>query len=151
MHAISSISLMNTVCSVIKTFLENYKRFRTHLHLLEKLQRFKTQLQDSSSKLINEAIFTGCPPKHPLSISCLHSVTPFFLLIQPPFICLIFPMSTFHQDSPTPPLTQKLYTFRTKRPKHFNVAHSPMLFLLSGIFCLVKLDTFGQPLYLKPP
>ena len=52
-------------------------------HLLEKLQRSRTRLQDSSSKLINEImfhpfseLFTGLPSKHLSSISCQHSVTP---------------------------------------------------------------------------
>ena len=74
----------------------------------------KTQLQDSSSKLINKImfhlsseLFTGCPFKHVSSISCQHSVTP-SSLIQPLFICLSFSVSTLHQDSCAPPLTQKL-------------------------------------------
>ena len=52
----------------------------------------KTQLQDSSTKHINEImfhpfseLFTGCPSKHVSSISCQHSVT-VFSLIQPLFI-----------------------------------------------------------------
>ena len=36
-------------------------------------------------------------------------VTP-FSLIQPLFICLTFSVSTLHQDSSAPPLTQELYT-----------------------------------------
>ena len=39
-------------------------------------------------------------------------VTP-FSLIQPLFICLTFSVSTLHQDSSTPLLTQELYAFRT--------------------------------------
>ena len=55
---------------------------------------------------------TGCPSKHVSNISCQHSVTP-FSLIQLLFICLTFSMSTLHQDSSAPPLTQELYAFRT--------------------------------------
>ena len=87
-------------------FLKNYKRS-------------KTLLQDSSSKLINEImfhpsseLFTGCPSKHVSNIRCQQSVTP-FSLIQPLFTCLTFSVSTLHQDSSVPPLTQELYAFRT--------------------------------------
>ena len=108
---------------------------------------------DSFSKLINEImfhpsleLFTGCPSKHVLRISCKHSVTP-SSLIQTLFICLIFSMSTLHQDSSTPPLTQQLFAFPTWRPKHLDIAHFPMPLLLSGILCLVKLDILNQPAF----
>ena len=46
---------------------------------LENLQKVQTQLQDSSSKLLNEVmfhlfseLFNGCPSKHILNISCQH-------------------------------------------------------------------------------
>ena len=91
--------------AALNIFLKNYKRS-------------KTQLQDSSYKLINEImfhpfseLFTGLPSKHLSSISCQHSVTP-FSLIQPLFNCLTFSMSILHQDSSAPPLTQELYAFR---------------------------------------
>ena len=38
------------------------------------------------------------------------------------------------------------YTFPTQRPKHLDIAYFPMPIPLSGILCLVKLDTFSQPL-----
>ena len=86
---------------------------------LKKYKRSRTQLQGSSSRLINKImfhpsseLFTGCPFKHVSSISCQHSVTP-FSLIQPLFICLTFSVSTLHQDSSAPHLTQELYAFRT--------------------------------------
>ena len=34
--------------------------------------------------------------------------------------------------------------------KHLDIILFPMLLLLSEILCLMKLDTFGQPLHLKP-
>ena len=89
-------------------------------HLLEKLQK----VQNSAArlvlkKLINEImfhpfseLFTGCPSKHVSNISCQHAVTP-FSLIQPLFICPTFFVSTLHQDSSAPHLTQELYAFRT--------------------------------------
>ena len=57
-------------------------------------------------------LFTGCPSKLVLNISCQHSVTP-FSLIQPLFVCLTFSMSTLHQDNSAPHLTQELYAFCT--------------------------------------
>ena len=85
---------------------------------LKNWTRSKTQLQDSSSRLINEImfhptseLFTGCPSKHGSSISCQHSVTP-FSLIQPLFICLTFSVSTLNYDSSAPSLAQELYAFR---------------------------------------
>ena len=109
-------------------------------HLLQKTyyKMSKTQLQDSSSRLINEItfhpsseLFTGCPSKHGSSISCQHSVTP-FSLIQPLFICLTFSVSTLNYDSSAPSLTQELYAFGTQRPKHLVIAHFPIPLLLSG-------------------
>ena len=89
------------------------------LNIFENYKRSKTQLPGSSSKLINEImfhpfseLFTGCPSKHVLNISCQHYLTHFFL-IQPPFICPTFSMPTLYQDSSAPPLTQELYAFRT--------------------------------------
>ena len=88
------------------------------LNILKNYGNSKTQLQDSSSKLINEImfhlseLFTGCPCKHVSSISCQHSVTP-FSLIQPLFICLTFLVSTVHLDSSASTLTQELHAFRT--------------------------------------
>ena len=70
-----------------------------------------------------------------------------FPLIQPLFIHLVFFMCMFHQDSSTSLLTQERYIFL--RPKHFGHHSFPMLLLLSGIPCLVKLDTFSQPMNLK--
>ena len=70
---LSSLGLITVTCSsrtALNIFLKNYKRS-------------KTQLQDSSSKLINKImfhpfseLFTGCPFMHVSSISCQHSVTP---------------------------------------------------------------------------
>ena len=87
--------------------------------LLKNYKRSRTQLQDSSSKLINEImfhpsseLFTGCPSKHVSSISYQYSVIP-FSLTQLLFICLTFSMSTLHQDSSAPHLAQELYAFRT--------------------------------------
>ena len=67
-----------------------------HSGFLKNYKRSKTQLQDSSYKLINEImfhpfseLFTGYPSKHVSNISCQHSVTP-FSLIQPLLICLTF-------------------------------------------------------------
>ena len=88
-------------------------------HLFENNKRSRTQLQDSSSQLINEImfhssseLFTSCSSKHVSSLSCQHSTSPFSLL-QPLFICLTFSVSTLHQDSSAPPLTQELYAFCT--------------------------------------
>ena len=53
-------------------------------------------------------------------------------------------MSTLHQDSSAPPLTQELYAFRKYRLKHLDIAHFPMLLLLSGILCHVKVDIFSH-------
>ena len=69
--------------------------------------------------------------------------------IQPLLICLIFSASTLHQDSSALPLTQELYAFRAERPKHLDIAHFPVPLLLSGNLCLLKLDTFSQPLRLE--
>ena len=107
-------------------------------HLLENYKRSRTQLQDWSSKLINEImfhplseLFTGSPSKHILSLSCQHCVT-LFSLIHPLFICLTFSMSTVYQDISAPPLTQELYAFCcTLRPKHLDIAHFPIPLLLS--------------------
>ena len=51
---------------------------------------------------------------HPImyQVQVVNTVTP-FSLIQPLFICLTFSVSTLHQDSSTPLLTQELYAFRT--------------------------------------
>ena len=87
--------------------------------LFEKLQK----VQNSAARLVLKAhkrdhvspfseLFTGCPSEYISSKSCQHSVTPFSLM-QPLFICLTFSVSTLHQDSSTPPLTQELYTFHT--------------------------------------
>ena len=47
---------------------------------------------------------------------------------------------------------EKQFFFQTKRHlKHLNIACVSMLLLLSGILCLLKLDTFSQPLHLKQP
>ena len=46
--------------------------------------------------------------EYKLSTLC-HS---FFALIQPLFICLTFSVSTLHQDSSAPHLSQELYAFR---------------------------------------
>ena len=78
--------------------------------------------------------------KHVSNIRCQRSVVP-FSLIQPLFICLTFFVSTLHLDSSVPPLT--LTT------KHLDIAHFPMPLLLSGILCLIILDTFSQPLHLE--
>ena len=88
-------------------------------HLLEKLQK----MQNSAARLVLKAheqdhvspfsgLFTGCPSKQVSNISCPHSVTP-FSLIQPLLICLTFSVSTLHQDSSAPHLTQEFYAFRT--------------------------------------
>ena len=50
------------------------------------------------------------------------------------------------QDSSTSPLTQKLFTFHTLRPKHLDIILFPMLLFQSGISCLMKFDTFRQKL-----
>ena len=74
----------------------------------------------------------------------------FLVLVQPLFICLVFCMSTLHPDRSAPLLTQELYAFHTLRPKYLGVDPFAVLFLLSGIPGLVKLDTFSQPLHFKP-
>ena len=73
--------------------------------VLRNYKRSRTQLQDSSSKLINEImfhlsskLFPGCPSKHVSSIRYQHSVTP-FSLIHPLFICLTFFVFTLHSVS----------------------------------------------------
>ena len=66
------------------------------------------------------------------------------------FICLVFFVCTLHQDNSASPLTQEFYAFRTLSQKHLDIALFPMLLLLSGIPCLVKLDTFSQPMHLIP-
>ena len=89
---------------------------------LKNNKKSRTELQDSSSKLMNEImfhplseLFTGCPSKHVSTLkhvpSCQHSATP-FSLIQPLFICLTS-VSTLHQGSSASPLTQELDAFRT--------------------------------------
>ena len=72
-------------------------------------------------------------------------------MIQPLFICLTFSVSTLHKDSSDPPLTQELYAFRTYRPKHLDIAHFPMLLLLSGIVCLMKLRHTQSTTAFKTP
>ena len=126
------------------------------LNILKNYKRSKTQLQDSSWKLINEImfhpfseLFTGWPSKHVSNISCQHSFT-LFSLIQPLFICLTFSMSTLHQDSSAPHLTRILRIPHIKT-KHLDIAHFPTLLFLSEILCLMKLDIFSQPLHLKLP
>ena len=106
LSSLGLISVTRSSQAALNIFLKNYRRSKTQLH-------------DLSSKLINEIIFypsselfTGCPSKYISSKSCQHSVTPFSLM-QPLFICLTFSVSTLHQDSSTPPLTQELYTFHT--------------------------------------
>ena len=146
MSSLGLIIVTRSSQAALNIFLKNFKKS-------------KTQLQDSSYKLINEImfhpfseLFTGCPSKHvsSITISCQHSVTP-FSLIQPLFICLTFSVSTLHQDSSAPPLTQEHYTFHTLRPEHLDIAHFPILLLLSGILCFMKLDIFSQPLHLRLP
>ena len=108
-----SLGLINVTRSsqaALNIFLKNYKRSRT-------------QLQDSSSKLINEImfhpfseLFTGCPSKHTSSVSCQHSVSPFFL-IQPLFIRLpspfLLPMKTI-----LPLLWRKNFTHSTQKDQN---------------------------------
>ena len=108
----------------------------------------KKFLRSQSARLPNS--MNSSLAAHPImyQVQVVNTVTS-FSLIQPMFICLTFSMSTLHQDSSAPPLTQELYTFRTLRPKHLDIAHFPMSLLLSGILCLVKLDTFSQPLHLE--
>ena len=87
-------------------------------HLLEKLK----MVQNSAARLVLKAhkwehvspllrTLHWLPIQDVSNISCQHSVTP-FSLIQPLFICLTFSVSTLHQHSSAPHLTQELYAFR---------------------------------------
>ena len=73
------------------------------LTYLEKLRRFKIQLQDLSMRSCSALPqnFTGCLPKLVLSIS-YQIIATSFSLIQPVFTCLIFFMHTLYQDSSDP-------------------------------------------------
>ena len=51
---------------------------------------------------------------------------------------------SLHEDNSDPLLTQELYALHMLRAKHLHVALFPMMLLLSGIPCLVKLDIFMQ-------
>ena len=66
------------------------------------------------------------------------------------FICTIF-VCILQQLSSALFLTQECDTFQTLRPKYLDIRLVPMLFLLSGTMCLVKLDIFGQPLHNAHP
>ena len=87
-------------------------------HLLEKLQK----VQNSAARLVLKAhkrdhVSPLLRTLHWLPIQArieyvANTVTP-LSLIQPLFICLTFSMSTLHQDSSAPHLTQELYAFRT--------------------------------------
>ncbi len=84
-----------------------------------KCREKRRRRKKNAKKLIHDIVFhpsselsTGCSSTHVSSLSCQHFVTP-FSLIQPLFICLTFSVSTLHQDSSAPPLTQELYAFRT--------------------------------------
>ena len=120
-HLLSIDSTKTLVSAVVLSKLDycNLLLSGCPKHHLENYKRSRTQLQDSSSKLINEImfhpssdLFTGCPSKHASNISCQHFVI-CFSLTQPLFICLTFSMSTLHQGSSAPPLTQEFYAFST--------------------------------------
>ena len=68
------------------------------------------------------------------------------------FICLVFFVCTLRQDNSALLLTQELCALHTLRPKLIilNSTLAPVLFRLSGIPCLMKLNTFSQSLHLKP-
>ena len=116
-HLLSIDSTKTLVSAVVLSELDYCNLLLSRC--LENYKRSRTQLQDSSSKLINEImfhpssdLFTGCPSKHVSNISCQHSVI-CFSLTQPLFICSNFSVSTLRQDSSAPPLTQEFYAFRT--------------------------------------
>ena len=102
--------------------------------LLEKLQK----VQNAAARLILKAHKPDhVSPRHKtlhwLSIQAcikykLSTFCHFFFLL---FMCRTFFMSTLHQDSSTPLLTQKLYMFCTYRPKHLEIK-----IFLSHVFCL---------------
>ena len=131
------------------------------LDILKNYKRSRTQLQASSSKVINEIVFhpsyelfTGCPSKHVSNKSCQYSVT-LFSLNQP----LLFHwysscLSVWPSSCPLSIKTAPLLWLKTsvhsahKGKKHLDIADFPMPFLLFWILCLVKLDIFSQPLHL---
>ena len=126
-------------------------------HLLEKLQK----VQNSAARLILKAhkrdhVSPLLRTLHWLPIQAhieckLSTLCQSFFSDTAPVYPFTFSISTPHEDNSAPPLTQELYAFHTERPKHLDIAHFPMPLLLSGILCLVKLDTFMRPLHLKLP
>ena len=68
----------------------------------------KKFLRSQSARLPNS--MNSSLAAHPImyQVQVVNTVTS-FSLIQPMFICLTFSMSTLHQDSSAPPLTQEFY------------------------------------------
>ena len=84
-----SITVLKLPCDCQKNITTDLKRHTNEQRFCTEIYLFcATQLQDPSSKLLNEIMFhhssepfTGCPSKHVSRISCQHSITPFFFCL----------------------------------------------------------------------
>ena len=74
-------------------------------HLVHIFHNIENNVEDDD--VVDSNSNSSTPPPPPAT------TTTAFSLIHPLFICLTFSMSTAHQDSSAPHLTQELYTFRT--------------------------------------
>ena len=126
------------------------------LNILKNYKRSKTQLQDLSSKLINEImfrpfseLFAGCPSQHVSSISCQHFHS-FFSDTAPVYLSdrlrVYSPSRQLRFSSDSSILC--IPHIKTKTSGHPLFSYAA---LSSQILSLVKLDTFSQPLHLKLP
>ena len=115
-----------------KHFLEKSKKVQNSAVRLV----FKAHKRDHVSPLLRTLHWLPIQARVEYKLSTL--CHPFFSATSPVWLSDL--MSTLHQDSSAPPLTQEPDAFRTLRPTHLDIAPFPMRFLLSGILCLVKLD-----------
>ena len=134
------------------------------LDILKNYKRSRTQLQASSSKVINEIVFhpsyelfTGCPSKHVSNKSCQYSVT-LFSLNQPLLFhwyssCLSVWPSSCPLSIKTAPLLIWPKNSTHSAHKDQNIWTSLIFPCCSFCleFCLMKLHILSQPLHLKLP
>ena len=117
-------------------------------HLLEKLQKvLKAHKWDHVSPLLRTLHWL--PIQTPIECKLLTLCHSFFSDTAPVYLSdLLYVYSPLRQlRSSSDRRTLCISHIKTKT--FLDIAHFPMPLLLSGILCLVKLDTFSQPLHLE--